>query len=67
MQFIHSRFAINAYLLLMELFSFIVGVEIESKKFPIRYIVELLNKQGYTIVLTGIMRHGLYMYILHGR
>ena len=33
----------------------IVGVEIESKKFPIRYIVELLNKQDCTIIFTGIM------------
>ena len=40
----------------MRLFSSLVGVEIESKKFPIRYVVELLNKKGCTIVVTGSMR-----------
>ena len=40
-------------------FHLLVGVEIESKKFPIHYIVELLNKQGCTIVLTGTI-HVLY-------
>ena len=42
----------------------LVGVEIESKKFPIHYIVELLNKQGCIIVLTGIM-HVTCLCILH--
>ena len=34
--------------------SWITGVELESQKFPVRYIVELLNKRGCTVVLTGI-------------
>ena len=40
---------------LTSLFSITLGVGHERCKFPINYIVELLNKQGNSIVLTGIL------------
>ena len=45
----------NACMFLWDYSHSLVGVEIESEKFPIRYIVELLNNEGCTIVLTGNM------------
>ena len=31
-----------------------LGIQDEKRKFPVRYIVELLNKRGCSIVLTGM-------------
>ena len=40
------QLSINAICLL-------TGIEDQSKRFPMRFIIELLNKRGSRIVLTG--------------